>query len=157
MAHFTSGITDSTPFGKNEYRRSTVGLKYSSATLAATTVPTQTVDGVNGATSEEKILQSGEILAKITSGPEIGKVGPYSTDTVGVTDGRSDPANIVGVNDTFAPWQLLRRDIEVAVCYEGTLVQTKVTVRNAAGARVAADDTTAALLVAQKSINITFR
>lgn len=157
MAHFTSGITDSDPFGKVEYRRSTVGLKYDSATLAASTVIAETVDGPNGQSSQEKILQSGEVLAKITSGPELGKVGPYSTDTVGVTDGRSDVNNIVGVNDTFAPWQLNRRDIEVAVCYAGTLVQSKVTARNAAGARVAISDTVAAELVAKKSIDITFR
>jgi len=154
MAHFTSGITDSDTFGKNEYRRSTVGLKYDSATLAAASVALETVNGANGGSSEEKILQSGEVLAKITSGPDAGKVGPFQA---GATDGRADLDNIVGVNDTFAPWQLLRRDIEVGVCYAGTLVQAKCFTRDAAGARVVLDDTTAAALVAKKNIEITFR
>lgn len=154
MAHFTSGITDSDTFGKNEYRRSTVGLKYASATLAKDSVPLETVGGVNGASSQEKILQSGEVLAKITSGPDIGKVGPYQVDA---TDGRGDLDNIDGVNDTFAPWQLLRRDIEVGVCYAGTLVQPKVFMRNAAGARVPITDDVAAALVAKPNLNITFR
>lgn len=154
MAHFTSGITDSDTFGKNEYRRSTVGLKYDSATLAAASVEFETVGGANGGSSQEKILQSGEVLAKITSGADAGKVGPFQAD---VTDGRQNVDNIVGVNDTFAPWQLLRRDIEVGVCYAGTLVQGKCFTRDADGKRIPLSDTVAAALVAKKNLNITFR
>lgn len=148
MAHFTKGITDFEPFGKNEYRRSTKGLKYNSYSLAASTVPTETIDGVT-----QKVLQSGEVLAKITSGAEAGKVGPFQA---GATDGRADLANVVGVNDTFLPWQLLHRDVEVAACYEGALVQAKCFERNAAGARIALTDATAEALIAGKRCSITF-
>lgn len=154
MAHFTSGITDSAPFGKNEYRRSTKGCKYDPYTLYAASVPSETVAGVNGASSVEKVLQSGEALCKITSGPGTGKVGPFQ---LGATDGREDVANLVGVNDTFVPWQLLRRDVEVAALYDGTLAQTKCFIRDASGARIAMTDTVAAALVAKKSLSITFR
>lgn len=149
MPSFESGITDYKPFGKNEYRWSTKDLKYSSYTLAASTVPTETIDG-----SVEKVLQSGEVLAKITSGPETGKVGPFQA---GATDGRQTLANVVGVNDTFVPWQLLHRDVEVAACYDGTLNQAKCFERDAAGARIALTNTTAAGMVAQKSMTITFQ
>lgn len=149
MASFESGITDFKPFGKNEYRHSTKGLKYNSFTAAAAAVPTETIDG-----STEKVLQSGEVMARITSGPEAGKIGPFQA---GVTDGRQTLANIVGVNDTFAPWQLLHRDIEVAVCYEGTLNQSRCFERDASGARIPLTDTTAAQLVAKKTGNITFQ
>lgn len=217
----TSNKGARTPFGKNEYRRSTKGLVYESYTVAASTIPEETVDSV-----ATKVLQSGELMAKITSGGDAGKIGPFvgalgnevvtltegtnitagtftltfdgettaaiqhdatasaiqtalealsninpgdvvvtggilttnpvvitfggqyagenvpaitsaqgsltGTFTIGtvaggeqstVTDGREDPANIVGVNDTFLPWQLTERDVEVSICQEGTLVQ----------------------------------
>ena len=50
-----------------------------------------------------------------------------STPTPGVagaTDGRETTANIVGVTDTFVPWQLTERDTDIAVVYEATVVQT---------------------------------
>jgi len=114
-----TSVGDRSPFGQNEYRRSTSDLKYDSFTVAASTVRSQTIDGVAG----QKILQPGTVLAKITSGGEAGKVGPFVTGATDVADGRQTLANIVGVNDTFLPWQLAERDVEVAVCYEGTLVQ----------------------------------
>jgi hypothetical protein len=40
------------------------------------------------------------------------------------TDGRQTAANIVGVNDTFLPWQLLEGNREIACAYDtGQLVQ----------------------------------
>lgn len=149
MPSFQDGITDYEPFGKNEYRRSTHGLQYESYTLAAATVTAETIDG-----SSQKVLQSGEVLAKITSGTHSGKIGPFQADA---TDGRQTLTNIVGVNDTFVPWQLLHRDVEVAACYIGTLNQAKCFERNAAGARIALTDTTAAAMVAKKTMNITFQ
>lgn len=119
MSTFVKGGGVGTPFGRNEYLRSTKVFKTDSYTVAASSVPARTIDGVAG----QKILQPGTVMAKITSGGEAGKIGPYSTDTVGVTDGRSDPANIVGINDTFLPWQLVERDVEVSVVYEATAVQ----------------------------------
>lgn len=111
--------TRSTPFGVNEFLRSTQDVKKESYTLAASTVPAQTIDGATG----QKILQPGTVVAKITSGPETGKIGPYSTDTTGVTDGRSTAANIVGILSTAIPWQLVAGDMEVAVVYEASVKQ----------------------------------
>lgn len=119
MADFVKGgISLGTPFGVNEFLRSTKDVKYESYTVAASTVPTVTIDGL-----AQKVLDRGVVMAKITSGADIGKIGPYSIDTTGVTDGRSATANIVGLNDTFLPWQLLDRDVEIGVVYECTAVQ----------------------------------
>jgi len=60
----------------------------------------------------------------------------------GATDGRGDPANIVGINDTFLPWQLLERDCEVAVTVGGTVKQDWCFEYDASGARVAMSDAT---------------
>lgn len=119
MTTFVAGGAANTPFGVNEFLRSVKGVKREHYTFAASTLPARTIDGVAG----QKVLQRGVVLAKITSGPESGKVGPYSTDTAGVTDGRSSAANIVGINETFLPWQLMERDVEVAAVYEATAVQ----------------------------------
>jgi hypothetical protein len=152
MASFTKGGGNRTPFGSNEYLRSTQDVKKESYTVAAASVPIEVIDGV-----DQKMLLPGEVMAKITSGPDAGKVGPYSTDTVGVTDGRSVAANIVGLEDTWLPWQLLERDVEVAVTYEATAVQGWCTVRDATGARVALDNTTADAMRGTKGLDILFK
>lgn len=72
MPGFTKGPGYKTPFGKNVPYRSTKGIKDLSYTFAADTLPVVTVDGV-----ETKVLQPGMVLAKITSGPHAGKVGPF--------------------------------------------------------------------------------
>lgn len=54
--------------------------KRSGITIAASTV---TADAAG-----DKIVKAGTFLAEITSGPEIGKYGPYAT---GATDGRQAP------------------------------------------------------------------
>lgn len=41
----------------------------------------------------------------------------------GVSDGRSDPANIVGLLKTPCPWQLKYGDLEVAVVYDASVKQ----------------------------------
>lgn len=243
MPSFSKDPTIGTPFGKNVYLRSTTGLKFESYTLAAATWPVQTIDGVGG----QKVAQPGTALAKITSGPDTGKVGPYqaagtaeiqtltasgtvsggtytltfggqvtsalahnasvatvqaalealsnvvpgdvlvgggpfpttpmtftffgnyigdaptisvqtgsltgstpgaaiTTGTPGVAgaaDGRQTAANLVGVLDTFLPWQLMEHDVEVAVCYEGTLVQGWCFEYNAAGLAIPLANATA--------------
>jgi hypothetical protein len=253
-----------TPFGKNVFLRSTRDIKTKSAMLAHETIPARTIDGH----PNQKILQSGTVLAKITSGPDAGKVGPFqaagtvevqtltkggtwsagtytitvlgvttaalaynataatvqtavraalaassddavnnysdsitvtggplsttaltftyagpfsanvaevtaditlvtgtsptvaaATTTAGVAganDGRQTLANIVGVCDTFLPWQTMYRDVEVAVIYEAAVVQAKCIELNAAGVEIALTDTTAAAMVAQKTMNFTF-
>ena len=119
MPAFVKGGDLRSPFGRNQYLRSTRNLQFNSFTVAAASVPSVTIDGH----PNQKVLQPGTVMAKITSGADSGKIGPYSTDTVGVTDGRSTAANIVGINDTFLPWQLMERDVEIAVLYHGVAVQ----------------------------------
>ncbi len=148
MASFTKGGGNRTPFGKNQFLRSTQDVKTESYTLAAATVPTETIDG-----SSQKVLQAGEVLAKITSGADAGKVGPFMA---GVTDGRQTAANIVGVNDTFLPWQLLERDVEVAAVYEATCVQGWCFERDAAGARIVLTNTTADAMRGTKGLDVRF-
>lgn len=139
----------STPFGRNVFLRSTQDIKTTSYTVAASTVVAQTIDGYTG----QKVLQPGTVLAKITSGGDSGKVGPFQA---GATDGRQTLANIVGICNTFLPWQLTERDVEVAVIYEATVVQSKCLEYNATPAAIALTDATAAAMVAQKTMDIRF-
>lgn len=244
MTSFVKGGGVQTPFGRNEYLRSTRNTRFESYTVAATTIPARTIDG----NPNQKILQPGTVLAKITSGAEAGKVGPFQRGTVanevqtinlgaatagtitigfdgettgaiaynataatvqtalealsnvnpgdivvtggplpgtvtltfggrylytnvpqvvvtptgltggavtvattteggaaagGATDGRQTAANIVGVNDTFLPWQLIERDVEVGVLQEGTPVQAWCFELDAAGTFVALSNATA--------------
>lgn len=149
MPSFDKGPdTIRTPFGRNEFLRSTQDVKYESYTLAASTVPTETIDG-----SAEKVLQCGEVLAVITSGVDIGKVGPFQA---GATDGRQTLTNIVGINRTFLPWQLLHRDVEVGVVYQCQAVQAWCFERNAAGARIALLNATADAMRGGKRLQINF-
>ena len=150
MASFTKGGAGPDPFGKNVFLRSTQDVKTESYTLAASTVALETVNGV----ANQKVLQSGEILAKITSGPETGKVGPFQA---GATDGRQTLTNIVGINNTFLPWQLLERDVEVSAVYECTAVQGWCFERDAAGARIALTNTTADAMRGVKGLDVHFK
>lgn len=104
-------------FGRNEYLRSTRGHIFEHYTIAATSVASD----ANG----NKVLQTGTVLARITSASgtslasDVGKVGPFQPSA---TDGRQTVANIVGVNDSFYPYQLARGDREVAVLKHGRIV-----------------------------------
>lgn len=150
MASFDKGPVPAayTPFGKNEFLRSTQDVKYEHYTVAMDSVPEQTIDG-----STQKILQPGTVMAKITSGADIGKVGPFQA---GVLDGRQTLANIVGINGTFLPWQLLERDVEIAVAVEARVVQAWCIELDAGGLEIPLSNTTADGLVAQKSLSILF-
>ena len=139
-----------TPFGRNNFLRSTRDFKTESYTVAAASVTAETIDG----SADQKILQTGEALAKITSGGDAGKVGPVQA---GVADGRQTAANIVGLNNTFLPWQLMERDVEVAVIYECTAVQAWCFERDAAGARIALTNTTADAMRGVKGMDIHFK
>jgi hypothetical protein len=150
MPSYTPGGGNTTPFGKNVYLRSTQDVKTESYTCSAASVPSETIDGVAG----QKILQSGEVMASITSGGEAGKVGPFMA---GVTDGRQTATNIVGINDTFLPWQLIERDVEIAVAYQCTAVQGWCFERDAAGARIALTNTTADAMRGTKGLHINFK
>lgn len=153
MAHFTKGGAGPDPFGKNTYLRSTDPKpQKESYTVSAASVPLETVNGV----ANQKVLQSGEVMAKITAGTasEIGKVGPFQA---AVTDGRQTLANIVGLNDTFLPWQLLERDVEIAVTYDCTAVQGWCFERDAAGLRIALTNTTADAMRGTKGLDVKFK
>jgi hypothetical protein len=259
MPSFVKGGAAKTPFGKNVYLRSTVGCKFESYTLAKDTVPIEMIDG-----SPQKIMQPGTVLAKITSGPDSGKVGPFqaagtaevqtitpttvtagtftltivqpttgvsrttapiawnatqatvlaalvaldnvepgdlqmggaatinagavtvtffgnfignpaqmtvdntnltgtlaiTTSTPGVAgavDGRQTTANIVGLCDTWLPWQLLEHDENVGAMYIGTAVQGWCFELNAAGARIALTNTTADAMRSTKGLDVTFK
>lgn len=255
-----------TPFGVNEFLRSTRGMKTVSRTCAKNSIPTQTIDGW----PNQKILPFGMAIAKIITGPDAGKVGPFqalgvdeiqtltgggtisggtftitlldsttapiawdataaavqtairtavaaslvATDaekaigrgltvtggpiatvpfvityngdigldvaqatvdvtaltgaghaitpttgtpgSPGATDGRGDVNNLVGLNNTFLPWQLMDRDVEIAVLYTCDVYQDRCLMLNSAGIAVPLDDTTAAAMVAKKFMNITF-
>lgn len=149
MASFSKNNTPRAPFGKNAYLRSTRGCKFESYTFAAAAIPTVVIDGSN-----QKVLQPGTVLAKITSGADAGKVGVFSA---AAADGRQTGGNIVGLNDTFLPWQLLERDVEVAALYIGTAVQAWCFEYDAANARIALSNATADLMRGVKGLDVTFK
>lgn len=150
MPAFVKGGALRTPFGKNQYLRSAKDTKFGSYTLAASTITAQTIDG----NANQKIVQPGTVLAAITSGADAGKVGPFQT---GATDGRQTLANVVGICDTFLPWQTIEHDVEVAVAYDAAVVQGWCFEYDAGGNLIALTNATAASMTAQKGINILFR
>lgn len=264
MSSFSTNKASRTPFGKNVYLRSTRDQKTNSYTFASGAIPTETIDG-----STQKVLQPGTVVARITSGPDTGKIGVFqaagtdevqtltgtgtisggtygltvmgvavtgiafnatastvqaavrlaianstlsdadkaigdgititggpinsaplvvtfdgeygsdvttivtSTGTltgttpgisvatgtpgaVGATDGRQLTANIVGIVETFLPWQLLERDVEVSVTYEAAVVQAWCFEYNAAGQRIALTNTTRDAIVARADLALLF-
>ncbi|USH45011.1 LamD-like capsid decoration protein [Gordonia phage Camerico] len=155
MAFFdkpTPGV--STPLGRQQYLRSSVGNKFESYTISAAAQPTETIKNAVGADEELKYLQSGEAAAKITSGPEAGKIGVYQ---VGATDGRADTANLVGINNSYLPAALNDGDEQVGVLYVGTAVQGWCTIRDATGKRIPMTDAVADALRSKKGLDITFK
>lgn len=260
MPDFVRGGASIGTFGKNVYLRATSGCKFESYTVAANTVPTE----VAGDGTTQKILQPGTAMASITSGPDIGKIGPYraagtadvwtmtktgtwsagtytiavtyggvtattgaiafgavaatiqtavqalsnvgsgnmlvtggpmsttavvftaagnltgpvtvdvdftlvtgstpglgevhtTTGVAGALDGRQTLANLVGINDTWLPWQLLHGDREVGVLYIGTPVQGWCYEYNAAGTRVVLANATADAMRSVKGMDVTFK
>jgi hypothetical protein len=151
MSTFVKGGGVSTPFGRNEYLRSTDPKpRFDSYTVAASSVPARTIDG-----TQQKILQPGTVMAKITSGGDAGKIGPFQQDAA---DGRQTLTNVVGLLDTFLPWQLLERDVEVAVAYQAHAVQAWCTELTTAGGAVpqTLTNTTADAMRGGKKLQITF-
>lgn len=136
-----------TPFGQNQYLRSTKGVKTESYTVAASTITAETIDTNTG----QKVLQPGQVMAKITSGGDSGKIGPFQA---GVADGRQTVGNIVGINDTFLPWQLMEHDCEVAVTYDAAVVQAWCFEYDAGGVRIVLTNTTRDAIVANVSTRL---
>lgn len=145
MPAFVKGGAAKTPFGKNEFLRSTRDIKTESYTCSAASVTVETIDGA----TTQKILQSGEVISKITSTAEAGKVGPTQAAAADGRDVTTGVTNIVGLNMTFLPWQLMEHDTEISVVYECTAVLAWCTERNAAGARIPL--ATAAVITAMKA------
>jgi hypothetical protein len=150
MPSFVKGGTARTPFGKNQYLRSTVGAKFESYTCASATIPSRTIDGIAG----QKILKPGTVMAKITSTADSGKIGPFSA---AATDGRQTLANIVGLNDTFLPWQLIEHDTEVGVLYTGVAVQAWCIELDASSLEIVLTNTTADAMRGTKGLDILFK
>lgn len=150
MPGFVKGGSTSTPFGVNEFLRSTKVLQAESYTCAASTITAQTIDSVAG----QKILQPGTVMAKITSGGDAGKVGPFQA---GVTDGRQTAANIVGLNLTFLPWQLMERDVEISCVYDCVAVQAWCKEYDAAGLEITLTNTTADAMRGTKGLDVKFK
>lgn len=150
MSTFVKGGGVTTPFGRNEYLRSTRNTQFEHYTIAAASLPARTIDG----NANQKILQPGLAMAKITSGGDSGKIGPFQA---GVTDGRQTAANLVGLNDTFLPWQLIERDVEIAVLYHGTAVQAWCFELDAGGLYIALTNTTADAMRSVKGLDVMFK
>jgi hypothetical protein len=140
----------STPFGRNVWLRSTDSLQFEHYTFAKAGIPAVTIDGFAG----QKVLQPGTAIAKITSGGDAGKVGVFSA---GATDGRQTAANLVGICNTFLPWQLIHRDVEIAVAYAGTGVQAWCFEYDAGNLRIALSNTTADALRSTKGLDLLFK
>lgn len=144
MPSFTKGPNYRTPFGRSQYRGSTQSASFDHGTFAAALCPTVTIDGFS-----QKILQPGTALARVTSAAggtlaaDVGKLGPFDA---GASDGRQTTANLVGVNDTYLPWQLMERDVEVAYLYDGVVIQANC-FELASGVFVVLTDATKAKLV----------
>ena len=159
MSAFVKGGGVTTPYGRNEFLRSTKEgqIQTESYTVAASTVPARTIDGA----PNQKILQPGTVLAKITSGVDIGKVGPYQAVVNGATplptDGRQTAANIVGLNLTYLPWLLIERDVEIAAVYDCVAVQGWCKELDALGLEVVLTNTTADAMRGTKGLDVKFK
>lgn len=127
---------------------------FSYVKIAANVVSTAATGTATGGASASKILQPGTVIAKITGGADSGKVGVFQA---GATDGRQTTANIVGVADTFLPWELNERDATIAVTYEATVVQAWCFEYNASGVPVALTNTTRDAILALPAVALLFK
>jgi hypothetical protein len=156
MVAFVKGGAAGDIFGVNEYLRSTNPKpRYTTYTVAKTSVPAVVVpDG-----SSQRVLQPGTVMAKITSAAgtstaaDVGKTGPFSA---AATDGRQTLTNIVGLEETFVPWQLLEEDVEVSVTYNCYAVQAWCFEMNAGSLFVTLTNTTADAMRGLKGMDIHF-
>lgn len=140
MPVWTPGGGNTTPFGRNEFLRSTKMLLTDSYTIDSATHPAVTIDSF-----AQKVLQPGTVLAMATSGANSGKVGVFQAS---VSDGRQTAANIVGIVLTFLPYQLMDGDQEVSVLYGGVVDSTKCIEYNAGGAPITIQAATITAMVA---------
>lgn len=149
MPSFSKSPGVGTPLGKNQFLRSTQDVKTESAMMAASGIPEETIDGHSG----QKILQPGTVIARITSGPDAGMFGVFSADA---SDGRQTTDNIIGIADTFLPWQLTERDVEIAVVYEASVVQAWCFEYNDDDERIPLSNTTRDAMLALPNLRFRF-
>lgn len=138
----------------HNYLRSTQPGSFlnTSYTLAKDSHPVE--PEATGIGTGKKFLQRGEVLAKITSGDDAGKVGVFQLEAL---DGRQTAANIVGINRTFAPWELNERNVDVAADYTASVVAAWVTIRDASGARIPVTADVITAMDARSDLNITWK
>lgn len=151
MPFFTKGDSaDGGRFGVKQILRNTHQGTWSVEhyTISAASVQPEDVAG-----TMMPFLQRGEVMAKITSGPEAGKIGPRQ---LGVTDGREDLANVVGLEETFLPYQLMDGDRTGTVYYVAEAVAAWCTERNATGERVPLPQATIDALRGKVDLDILF-
>lgn len=152
MADFVSGRTDYAVHGKRQILRHAHPGSYTVVpkTIAKGNYPQATdADG-----NKEYVLQEGEAICKLTSGPDAGKHAPLQIG--GPADGRELVANLVGICKDYFGWQLKERDVEAGVLDRGHLVQAWCTQRDASGNRVALTDAAADALRSKKNLDILF-
>jgi hypothetical protein len=117
MASFTKGGSFvSTPFGKNNFLRSTRDLKVESYDARVRDHPVE---------DRRRLAEPEDPPARHRSGQDHLRRGLGQGRAVlrRAADGRQTLANIVGINRTFLPWQTIERDVEVGVVYECVAVQ----------------------------------
>jgi len=115
----------------NEYLYSTVGNLFNTYTLSLSAVTNASVSHSMANLKDDKgnyYANKGWLLAKITSGIQSGKVGPYDSSA---TDGRQTSTNIVGFLDTFS--NLEDGDKDISVLYVGTVKGAQVYVEGTQG------------------------
>lgn len=152
MPYFDKGDdTRKEGFGPKQILRST---NPGTTSLEGYTFAHETLEREELGGTPMRYLQRGEVIAKITSGDHAGKVGVFQ---LGVTDGREDVANIVGLNDTYLPYQLEDGDQQVAVYYQAVAVQGWCSERDDTGARVVLTDTVADAMRGTKGLDILFK
>ncbi|ANA85985.1 head decoration [Gordonia phage Demosthenes] len=154
MADFVSGREDYATHGKRQILRHAQPGSYNvqPKTISHAAFPTEEIDG-----HEQKVLNEGEVLVALTSGPQAGKCVPFQLDpATPFTDGRSTLANVVGVCKDYFGAQLMDRDVEAGNLVHGHLVQAWCTIRNADGERVTLPNNVADALRDKKNLQIQF-
>lgn len=147
MADFVSGREDYAVHGKRNILRSAQPGSYTvvSKTVSSAAFPTEEIDGF-----DQKILQEGDVLVTLATGPQAGKTVPFQ---VGVAD---DLATLAGVTKDYFGWELNERDVEAGVLVRGQLVQAWCSIRDADGNRVAVTNAVADALRGKKNLDILF-
>ncbi|AUV60618.1 head decoration [Gordonia phage SteveFrench] len=158
MADFVKGREEYAVHGKRQILRHAHPGAYTvvSKTISHEAFPVaEDADG-----NPDYVLQEGEVMVTLTSGPHAGKCVPFqefqADGTTAFTDGRSTLANLVGVCKDYFGWELSERDVEAGILDRGHLVQNWCTVRDPDGNRVTMTNAVADALRSKKNLDILF-